>query len=162
MCMFCRSLFVFLYFFILPLCCLFFLEIYVFWLPIWYLQTLVKPPTNFIIDHTSLQAPWSQAYNLSVDSHWWRKLFRNPNIIWLLPWQHLNIPENVFLKMYCCCPPPIRSLFLQWKNRLTRGDGLSWGGRFVVFYYNSVSEICPDIKKKKKGGNGLKSEGMLL
>jgi fatty-acid desaturase len=60
MCMFCRSLFVLLYFFFWPLCCLFFFDIrilitpfvsfghcvvcsssiYGFWLPLWYLQTL--------------------------------------------------------------------------------------------------------------------------
>ena len=39
MCMFCRSLFVLLYFFFWPFCCLFFLDI--FWLSLWYLQTLV-------------------------------------------------------------------------------------------------------------------------
>ena len=39
MCMFCRSLFVLLYFYFWSLCCLFFL-IYGFWLPLWYLQTL--------------------------------------------------------------------------------------------------------------------------
>jgi hypothetical protein len=37
--MFCRSLFVLLYFYFWSLCCLFFL-IYGFWLPLWYLQTL--------------------------------------------------------------------------------------------------------------------------
>ena len=37
--MFCRSLFVFLYFFFWPLCCLIFF-IYGFWLPLSYLQTL--------------------------------------------------------------------------------------------------------------------------
>jgi hypothetical protein len=61
MCMFCRSLFVLLYFFFLPLCCLFFFvirilitplvsfghcvvcssSIYGFWLPLWYLLAIV-------------------------------------------------------------------------------------------------------------------------
>jgi hypothetical protein len=40
MCMFCRSLFVLLYFLFWPLCCLFF-DIYGFWLHLWYLQTLL-------------------------------------------------------------------------------------------------------------------------
>jgi hypothetical protein len=41
MCMFCRSLFVLLSFFLWPSCCLFFFDIYWFWLPLWYLQTLL-------------------------------------------------------------------------------------------------------------------------
>ena len=42
MCMFCRSLFVhYLPFFFCPLCCLLFLYIHGFWLPLWYLQTLL-------------------------------------------------------------------------------------------------------------------------
>ena len=38
MCMFCRLLFVLLYFLFWPLCCS--ASIYGFWLPLWYLQTL--------------------------------------------------------------------------------------------------------------------------
>ena len=49
MCMLCRSLFVLLYFFILPLCCLFF-SIYGFWLSLWYLQTLLKLKQNAMIE----------------------------------------------------------------------------------------------------------------
>ena len=41
MCMFCRSLFVLLYFFFWPLCCLLFFIVR-FWLPFWHLQTLFK------------------------------------------------------------------------------------------------------------------------
>jgi hypothetical protein len=43
-CMFCRSFFVLLYFFFWPLCCLFFFDIR-FWLPLWYLQTLLRMST---------------------------------------------------------------------------------------------------------------------
>jgi hypothetical protein len=39
-CMFCKSLFVLLFFFLWPLCCLFFFDIRL-WLPLWYLQTLL-------------------------------------------------------------------------------------------------------------------------
>ena len=39
-CTFCRSLFVLLYFFFWPLCFLFFFDIR-FWLPLWYLHTLL-------------------------------------------------------------------------------------------------------------------------
>jgi hypothetical protein len=41
MCMFCRSLFVLLYFFFWPLCYICTSSIYGFWLPPWYLQTLL-------------------------------------------------------------------------------------------------------------------------
>ena len=44
-CMFCRLLFVLLYFFFQPLCCLFFFDIriLIFLIPLWYLQTLLTP-----------------------------------------------------------------------------------------------------------------------
>jgi hypothetical protein len=41
-CIFCRSLFVFLYFFFCPLCCLFFLDIQILIASLWYLQTLLN------------------------------------------------------------------------------------------------------------------------
>ena len=41
MCMFCRSLFVFLYFFIWPLCFLFFFDLRILITSLWYLQTLL-------------------------------------------------------------------------------------------------------------------------
>jgi hypothetical protein len=64
-CMFCRSLFVFLCFFFLPLCCLFFTlqilitclvsighcvvcpSLYRFWLPVWYLLVIVLSVLRF-------------------------------------------------------------------------------------------------------------------
>ena len=46
---FCRSLFLLLPFFFWPLCCLFF-HIYRFWLPLWYLQTLLSV---IIVKHAS-------------------------------------------------------------------------------------------------------------
>jgi len=41
MCMFCRSLFVLLFFFVWPLYCLFFFDLWILIIPIWYLQTLL-------------------------------------------------------------------------------------------------------------------------
>ena len=42
MCMFCISLFVLLYFFFWPLCCLFFFDLWILITSLWYLQTLLR------------------------------------------------------------------------------------------------------------------------
>ena len=44
-CMFCRSLFVLLYFFFWPLRCLFFFDIWILITSLWYLQALLLPQT---------------------------------------------------------------------------------------------------------------------
>ena len=59
---FCRSLFVLLYFFFWPLCCLSFFDLR-FWLPFWYLQTLLS------IDHLFLGS------NISYSQGWIRDLW---------------------------------------------------------------------------------------
>ena len=48
-CMFCRPLFVHLFISFWLLCCLFFFDIYGFWLPFWYLHTLLKKVFFFLI-----------------------------------------------------------------------------------------------------------------
>ena len=48
MCMFCRSLFVLLYFFFWPLCCLFFFDIRILITSHWYLQTVLNATFNNI------------------------------------------------------------------------------------------------------------------
>ena len=52
-CMFCRSLFVLLYFFFWPLCCLFFFDIR-FLIALWYLQTLLHPIPFFKLFESSI------------------------------------------------------------------------------------------------------------
>ena len=46
-CMFCRSLFVLLYFFFWPLCCLFFFDIRILITSLWYLQALLMKPVDY-------------------------------------------------------------------------------------------------------------------
>ena len=60
---FCRSLFVLLYFFFWSLCCLFFFDIRILIASLWYLQTLLKIKDNNVLLHVKL----------------WRKKFLNPN-----------------------------------------------------------------------------------
>jgi hypothetical protein len=70
--MFCRSLFVLLYFFFWPLCCLWFTDsdylplIYGFWLPLWYLQTLLTEHNKLRLRHIMLEIYQYSLYSVKL------------------------------------------------------------------------------------------------
>ena len=123
-------MFVLLYFFFWPLCCLFFFDIYWFWLPLWYLQT---PLTTF-----KNKMSWNLNFGLMLILS--RPLkhtgngdeINNDKFLWLN--QFLHNPRLPILRpqvMMCTCLPGICHLTLT---------------SFVMFYwlcYMSSKSVSP-------------------
>jgi hypothetical protein len=92
MCMFCRSLFVLLYFFFWPLCCLFFFDIRILITPFvssnssfYKKHFLMDPVTNMSdISKSKLIVAWYKSFIVVVNKCWIQKL------------------QNVCNKNYCC------------------------------------------------------------
>ena len=90
-CMLCRSLFVLLYFFFWPLCCLFFFDLR-FWLLLWYLQTL---PWNWYHQYAwvfNWQHAMFDGYDLTHSQHFdeYQLCFSSGWLVPLFVWGRLH------------------------------------------------------------------------
>jgi hypothetical protein len=90
----CRSLFVLLSFFFWPLCCLSFFDLW-FWLPLWFLQTLI----TFLQTSLTKLTSHFESYMMHAFSNWWKIWFRACNEFLFHSWKNETMYCNITLEI---------------------------------------------------------------
>ena len=90
----CRSLFVLLSFFFCPLCCLSFFDLW-FWLPLWFLQTLI----TFLQTSLTKLTSHFESYMMHAFSNWWKIWFRACNEFLFHSWKNETMYCNITLEI---------------------------------------------------------------